>query len=40
MEDTHFVLPHMSEEKDVFAFGIFYGHRGSLVKTHSLVDLC
>lgn len=40
MEDTHFVLPHMSEEKDVFAFGIFDGHRGSLVKKHSLVNLC
>ncbi|CAL4949367.1 unnamed protein product [Urochloa decumbens] len=29
MEDTHFMLPHVSEEKDVFAFGIFDGHRGS-----------
>lgn len=40
MEDTHFMLPHMSEEKYVFAFGIFDGHRGSLVEKHSLVDLC
>jgi serine/threonine protein phosphatase PrpC len=32
MEDTHFMLPHVSEEKDVFAFGIFDGHRGLLVK--------
>jgi serine/threonine protein phosphatase PrpC len=31
MEDTHFMFPHMSEEKDVYAFGIFDGHRGSLV---------
>lgn len=28
MEDTHFMLPHMSEEKDLHAFGIFDGHRG------------
>lgn len=35
MEDTHFMLPHMSEGKDVFAFGIFDGHRGLLVKKHS-----
>jgi hypothetical protein len=32
MEDTHFMLPHMSEEKDVYAFGIFDGHRGSVAK--------
>lgn len=32
MEDTHFMLPIVSEEKDVFAFGIFDGHRGLLVK--------
>ncbi|CAD6238358.1 unnamed protein product [Miscanthus lutarioriparius] len=36
MEDTHFVLPHMSEEKDVFAFGIFDGHRGSAAAEFSV----
>jgi hypothetical protein len=40
IEDTHFVPPFMSEEKEVFSFGIFYGHRGSLAEKHSLVDLC
>lgn len=29
MEDTHFLLPHMCNEKDIFAFGIFDGHRGT-----------
>ncbi|KAK7267191.1 hypothetical protein RIF29_19856 [Crotalaria pallida] len=29
MEDTHFVLPHMCDEKDLYAFGIFDGHRGA-----------
>ncbi|MCI13693.1 protein kinase and PP2C-like domain-containing protein [Trifolium medium] len=28
MEDTHFILPHVCNEKDVYAFGIFDGHRG------------
>ncbi|CAJ2656968.1 unnamed protein product [Trifolium pratense] len=29
MEDTHFILPHVCNEKDVYAFGIFDGHRGA-----------
>ncbi|XP_020223738.1 protein kinase and PP2C-like domain-containing protein isoform X1 [Cajanus cajan] len=29
MEDTHFILPHICGEKDVYAFGIFDGHRGA-----------
>ncbi|KAJ0962609.1 hypothetical protein J5N97_027731 [Dioscorea zingiberensis] len=29
MEDTHFLLPQMCNEKDVHAFGIFDGHRGA-----------
>ncbi|KAJ1436016.1 Serine/threonine-protein kinase, active site [Sesbania bispinosa] len=29
MEDTHFLLPHICNEKDVYAFGIFDGHRGA-----------
>jgi serine/threonine protein phosphatase PrpC len=36
MEDTHFMLPHMSEEKDVYAFGIFDGHRGSAAAEFSV----
>ncbi|CAO2179638.1 unnamed protein product [Urochloa humidicola] len=36
MEDTHFLLPHVSEEKDVFAFGIFDGHRGSAAAEFSV----
>ncbi|KAJ6300697.1 hypothetical protein OIU76_021488 [Salix suchowensis] len=29
MEDTHFLIPHMCNEKDIHAFGIFDGHRGA-----------
>ncbi|KAJ3694690.1 hypothetical protein LUZ60_000067 [Juncus effusus] len=29
MEDTHFMLPHMCNDMNVFAFGIFDGHRGA-----------
>ncbi|XP_047182228.1 protein kinase and PP2C-like domain-containing protein [Vigna umbellata] len=29
MEDTHFILPRICDEKDVYAFGIFDGHRGA-----------
>ncbi|XP_044468569.1 protein kinase and PP2C-like domain-containing protein isoform X2 [Mangifera indica] len=29
MEDTHFLIPRMSNEKDIHFFGIFDGHRGS-----------
>ncbi|XP_062201220.1 protein kinase and PP2C-like domain-containing protein isoform X2 [Phragmites australis] len=36
MEDTHFMLPHMSKEKDVYAFGIFDGHRGSAAAEFSV----
>uniref|UniRef100_A0A1D1Z8M4 protein-serine/threonine phosphatase n=2 Tax=Anthurium amnicola TaxID=1678845 RepID=A0A1D1Z8M4_9ARAE len=29
MEDTHFMLPQMCDEKDIHMFGIFDGHRGA-----------
>ncbi|KAG2683669.1 hypothetical protein I3843_10G043800 [Carya illinoinensis] len=29
MEDTHFLMPHMFNEKDIHVFGIFDGHRGA-----------
>ncbi|KAK7278994.1 hypothetical protein RJT34_24035 [Clitoria ternatea] len=29
MEDTHFILPHLCNEKEFYAFGIFDGHRGA-----------
>lgn len=29
MEDTHFLMPHMCNGKDIHAFGIFDGHRGA-----------
>ncbi|KAH9298494.1 hypothetical protein KI387_030176, partial [Taxus chinensis] len=29
MEDTHFLLPHLGNEKYVSAFGVFDGHRGA-----------
>lgn len=29
MEDTHFSLPHLGNEKRVSAFGVFDGHRGA-----------
>ncbi|XP_057972076.1 protein kinase and PP2C-like domain-containing protein isoform X2 [Malania oleifera] len=29
MEDTHFLMPHAWNEKDVYVFGIFDGHRGA-----------
>lgn len=29
MEDTHFLMPYMCNEKDVHVFGIFDGHRGA-----------
>ncbi|XP_058101226.1 protein kinase and PP2C-like domain-containing protein isoform X2 [Magnolia sinica] len=29
MEDTHFLLPQLCNEKDIHAFGIFDGHRGA-----------
>ncbi|KAL1339592.1 hypothetical protein AAHE18_U049400 [Arachis hypogaea] len=29
MEDTHFILPHICNVKDLYAFGIFDGHRGA-----------
>lgn len=28
MEDTHFLLPQLCNEKDIHVFGIFDGHRG------------
>ncbi|KAG8045059.1 hypothetical protein GUJ93_ZPchr0008g11399 [Zizania palustris] len=36
MEDTHFMLPQMNEEKDLHAFGIFDGHRGSAAAEFSV----
>jgi serine/threonine protein kinase len=39
MEDTHFMLPCMSEEKDVHSFGIFDGHRGSVfIRSYVLIS--
>lgn len=29
MEDTHFLLPRMGEQRDIHSFGIFDGHRGA-----------
>ncbi|EOY08756.1 Kinase family protein / protein phosphatase 2C (PP2C) family protein isoform 1 [Theobroma cacao] len=29
MEDTHFLMPYLCNEKDVHVFGIFDGHRGA-----------
>uniref|UniRef100_A0A5B7B548 Protein kinase domain-containing protein n=1 Tax=Davidia involucrata TaxID=16924 RepID=A0A5B7B548_DAVIN len=29
MEDTHFLVPHMCNDKDIHVFGIFDGHRGA-----------
>ncbi|XP_024037571.1 protein kinase and PP2C-like domain-containing protein isoform X2 [Citrus clementina] len=29
MEDTHFLMPHMYNQKEIHMFGIFDGHRGS-----------
>lgn len=29
MEDTHFLLPQLCNEKDIHVFGIFDGHRGA-----------
>lgn len=29
MEDTHFLLPHMCDQRDIHFFGIFDGHRGA-----------
>lgn len=31
MEDTHFLMPHFCNEKDVHVFGIFDGHRGRFI---------
>ncbi|KAM3330647.1 hypothetical protein ACQJBY_027053 [Aegilops geniculata] len=36
MEDTHFMLTCMSEEKDVHSFGIFDGHRGAAAAEFSV----
>ncbi|KAL2664184.1 hypothetical protein AAZV13_02G144100 [Glycine max] len=35
MEDTHFILPHICDEKDAYAFGIFDGHRGAAAAAFS-----
>lgn len=29
MEDTHFLIPHLCDERDVHVFAIFDGHRGA-----------
>ncbi|KAL3534734.1 hypothetical protein ACH5RR_003195, partial [Cinchona calisaya] len=29
MEDRHFLMPHLCDEKDIHVFGIFDGHRGA-----------
>ncbi|KAG0462740.1 hypothetical protein HPP92_021216 [Vanilla planifolia] len=35
MEDTHFLLPKISNEKDIHVFGIFDGHRGAAAAEYS-----
>ncbi|KAJ0042619.1 hypothetical protein Pint_18436 [Pistacia integerrima] len=36
MEDTHFLIPRMCNEKDIHVFGIFDGHRGSAAAEFSV----
>ncbi|XP_058003174.1 protein kinase and PP2C-like domain-containing protein isoform X2 [Hevea brasiliensis] len=39
MEDAHFLMPHMCNEKDIHAFGIFDGHRGAAAAEFSVQAL-
>ncbi|KAL5707707.1 protein-serine/threonine phosphatase [Ranunculus cassubicifolius] len=39
MEDTHFLMPRMGNEKDVHLFGIFDGHRGAAAAQFSACAL-
>ncbi|XP_059646021.1 protein kinase and PP2C-like domain-containing protein isoform X4 [Cornus florida] len=39
MEDTHFLMPHLCNEKDIHVFGIFDGHRGSAAAEFSACAL-
>ncbi|GMI84669.1 VITAMIN C DEFECTIVE 3 [Hibiscus trionum] len=39
MEDTHFLMPFLCNEKDVHAFGIFDGHRGGAAAEFSVQAL-
>ncbi|KAE8684771.1 Protein kinase and PP2C-like domain-containing protein [Hibiscus syriacus] len=39
MEDTHFLMPFLCNEKDVHAFGVFDGHRGSAAAEFSVQAL-
>ncbi|XVE90743.1 hypothetical protein DITRI_Ditri20bG0101600 [Diplodiscus trichospermus] len=39
MEDTHFLMPYICNEKDVHVFGIFDGHRGAAAAEFSVQAL-
>ncbi|XVF40874.1 hypothetical protein PTKIN_Ptkin01aG0151700 [Pterospermum kingtungense] len=39
MEDTHFLMPYICNEKDVHVFGIFDGHRGAAAAEFSFQAL-
>ncbi|KAE8713245.1 Protein kinase and PP2C-like domain-containing protein [Hibiscus syriacus] len=39
MEDTHFLMPFLCNEKDVHAFGVFDGHRGGAAAEFSVQAL-
>lgn len=39
MEDRHFLMPHLCDEKDIHAFGIFDGHRGAAAAEFSVAAL-
>ncbi|KAJ4836443.1 hypothetical protein Tsubulata_023078 [Turnera subulata] len=39
MEDTHFLMPHWCNEKDIHLFGIFDGHRGAAAAEFSATAL-
>ncbi|KAE8702469.1 Protein kinase and PP2C-like domain-containing protein [Hibiscus syriacus] len=39
MEDTHFLMPFVCNEKDVHAFGVFDGHRGGAAAEFSVQAL-
>ncbi|XP_058003184.1 protein kinase and PP2C-like domain-containing protein isoform X2 [Hevea brasiliensis] len=39
MEDAHFLMPHMCNEKDIHVFGFFDGHRGAAAAEFSVQAL-
>lgn len=38
MEDTHFLVPYLCNNKDIYTFGIFDGHRGNSYFLFILLD--